>query len=132
MKKQKIILTLIMLLAIWITVDLNYPFKTDITNFNAPETARLDAAMWRSYYEKKRLRLFIQSVKLVRNQFHVPFWRSNLIAYHAAKAAFIFKDGKNRTGYEKALPDLIKYYSAISNISTVSFDATKAASLELE
>jgi hypothetical protein len=132
MKRHKAILIIVCLLATWITIDLNYPFKTDIKNFNTVETAKLDGAMWRSYYEKKRLLLFLQSARLLRNQFHLPFWRSNLMAFHVAKAAFAFKDGKNRTDYEKGLPDLIKYYEEINSISSVSFDAGKAAVLELE
>jgi hypothetical protein len=132
MNRRKIILTIVLTLAVWVTIDLNYPFKTDIKKFNATETAILDGAMWRSYYEKKRLLLFLQSARLMRNQFHIPFWRSNLMAYHVAKAAFILKDGKSRADYENALPDLLKYYAAINSISTVSFDAEKAAKLELE
>jgi hypothetical protein len=132
MKKRKIILAGLLLLAVWIITDLNYPFKTDIKKFNAAETARLDGAMWRSYYEKKRVKLFMQSATLMRNQFHIPFWRSNRMAYQVAKAAFVFKDGMNRTDYEKAMPSLTSYYKSIHRISDVSFDAEKAARLELE
>jgi len=115
-----------------IVIDLNYPYKTDIKNFNPAEVARLDGAIWRSYYEKKKLKLFFQSAELMRKQFGVPFWRSNVMAYHVAKAAFVFKDGKDTTDYNKALPGLIKYYQQINNISNENFDAAKAAKLELE
>jgi len=132
MNIRRLIWLLLLLLVAWIVIDLNYPYKTDIRNFNPAEVARLDGAMWRSYYEKKKLKLFFQSAELMRTQFGVGFWRSNVMAYHAAKAAFVFKDGKNRDDYEKALPDLAKYFQQISNISKNDFDARTAAKLELE
>ncbi|HTQ66387.1 MAG TPA: hypothetical protein VMI12_16455, partial [Puia sp.] len=125
------VLIIIFLLALWIVIDLLYPYKTDIKKFGHSDVGRLDGAMWRSYYEKKKLKLFFQSSKLMRKQFDVPFWRSQLMAYHAAKAAFILKDGQNRVDYDKALPDLVKYYSEIRNISKESFDVDSAAQLEL-
>src|SRR5882672_11280957 len=127
-----ILISILVLLAIWIMVDLNYPYRTDIKNFDYKEVSRLDGDMWRSYYEKKKFRLLLQSSALMRKQFGVSFWRSQTMAYHAAKAAFIFKDGSNRNDYDKALPDLIKYYSQINDISTIPFDVDKAARLELE
>lgn len=132
MKRKKIIWLLILLLIVWIVIDLNYPYKTNTRVFDPAEVARLDGAMWRSYYEKKRLNLFLQSAELLRKQFGVPFWRSNVMAYHAAKAAFVFKDGKDRTDYNKALPYLNNYYQHINRISQVHFDVSKAANLELE
>jgi hypothetical protein len=131
-KRLKIFLSVAFLLTVWILIDLNYPYKTDIKNFNPADVARLDGAMWRSYYEKKKLKLLWQSAELMRKQFAVPFWRSTVMAYHAAKAAFIFKDGKNRDDYNKALPNLTGYYTRINNISKTPFDAGKAAKLELE
>jgi hypothetical protein len=131
-KPLKIILILLSILVIWIITDLNYPYKTDLKNINAPEMARLDEAMWRSYYERKPLQLFLQSAELMRIQFKAPFCRSNLLAFHAAKAAFIFKGGKNRSDYEKALPNLTKYFEQINAISDTPFDTKLAAKLELE
>src|SRR2546423_3506965 len=101
-----VISILIAALAIWIAIDLNRPYKVDIRAFDADEVARLDTAMWRSYYSRKRLKLFKELGELLDSQFHFPFWRRQLVAYRAAKAAFVFKDGKTREDYEKALPDL--------------------------
>ncbi len=55
-----------------------------------------------------------------------------MAAYHAAHAAFVFKDGKSRADYEKALPDLEAYYRSIVGTSTNPFDWHRAAALELE
>jgi hypothetical protein len=123
---------LLALLFTWIIIDINYPFKTDLRKIDAAETAKLDGAMWRSYYEKKPVKLFMQSAQLMRNQFHLPFWRSYLVSYYAAKAAFVFKDGTNRSDYAKALPYLQKYYGHINDISNTTFNTDTATAAELE
>src|SRR3712207_8222974 len=61
--------------------------------------------------------------------------RSTLFPYttlfrSAAKSAFVFKDGKTREDYEKALPDLEKFYAEIRDISTTDFDVQRAARSE--
>ena len=116
----------------WIAIDINYPFKTDIRKIDANATANLETAMWRSYYEYKPVKLFTQSAQLMRTVFHVPFWRSYLVSYYNAKAAFIFKNGANRNDYEKAMPYLSKFYQHISDISKTSFNADSAATSDLE
>jgi hypothetical protein len=130
--KWKIILLLFILFSVWIAIDINYPFKTDISKINAVETANLEGGMWRSYYEKKPVKLFMQSAQLMRDMFHIPFWRSYLVSYYNAKAAFVFKDGHNRDDYEKAFPYLEKYYRHINDISKIPFDPDSAAKSELE
>lgn len=120
------------LLAVWIAFDLYTPHKVDIRDFDADEVARLDTAMWRSYYSRERLRMYSELTELLQKQYKLNFWRRQLIAFRAAKAAFIFKDGKMRADYEKALPDLEKFYGEIRDISTTDFDAKRAAKFELE
>ena len=120
------------LLAGWIAFDLYKPHKVDIRDFDADEVARLDTAMWRSYYSRQRLKLFSELTELLEKQYKLPFWRRQLLAFYAAKAAFVFKDGKAREDYEKALPNLERFYSEIRDISTTDFDARRAAKLELE
>lgn len=137
MKKilSKIALSLLIigvLLGGWIAFDLLTPHKVDIRDFDADEVARLDTAMWRSYYSRERVKLYSQLTELLEKQYKLNFWRRQLIAYRAAKATFVFKDGKSRTDYEKALPDLEKFYASIRDISTTDFDANRAAHLELE
>jgi hypothetical protein len=112
--------------------DLYYPRTTQMREFDPDEVARLETAMWRSYYEKRRLALFGQLAKLLRTQYRMPPLRSNLVAYYAADAAFVFKNGQQRTDYEKALPELIRFYRAIRKMSDIPFDVDRAARLELE
>ncbi|MEQ1605141.1 MAG: hypothetical protein ABL999_09750 [Pyrinomonadaceae bacterium] len=119
-------------LAVWIAVDLYRPVKVDIRAFDADEVARLDTAMWRSYYSRERLRMFRELTELLETQYHLPFWRRQLVAFYAAKAAFVFKDGKTREDYEKAIPDVEKFYAEIRNVSTTTFDVRRVAKLEVE
>jgi hypothetical protein len=112
--------------------DLYFPRTAKMREFDPDEVARLETAMWRSYYEKKQLQLFNQLSELLRTQYHMPLVRSNQVAYYAANAAFSFKEGKTEADYEKALPDLVKFYGAIRKMSDIPFDVDRVARLELQ
>src|SRR5262245_20811733 len=101
-------------------------------SFDPDEVARLETAMWRSYYDKQQVKLYNQLTELLRTQYNLPFIRSNAVAYQAARAAFVFKEGHNRAEYEKALPYLLSFYSSVQAVSDTSFDIDRAARLELE
>ncbi|GAB3690921.1 hypothetical protein GCM10027592_08560 [Spirosoma flavus] len=130
--KRVIFIALFLLLIGWVLTDLLFSHKVDLRHFDADEVGRLDGVMWRSYYERKPLRLFWQSAELIRKQVQAPFWRSFVIAYHAAKAAFVFKDGTSRTEYNRALPDLEAFYGAIGKLSQQPMNVAKTAKNELE
>src|ERR1700731_3391294 len=93
--------------------DLYYPRTTRMREFDPDEVARLETAMWRSYYEKQRLQLFNKLAELLRSQYGMSQLKSNQVAYYGANAAFVFKQGHQRVDYEKALPDFLKFYGAI-------------------
>lgn len=134
-KKKIVIRAIVLVLALvicWFAYDLYYPRTTQMREFDPDEVARLETAMWRSYYERQRLRLFNELTEMLRTQYCMPPVRSNLIAIYATKAAFVFKDGKQRSDYEKALPDLVRFYAAIRKMSDIPFDVDRAARLELE
>lgn len=120
------------LLTGWIAFDIYTPHKVEIRDFDANEIARLDTAMWRSYYSRERLQMYSELTELLETQYKFRFWRRQIVAYYAAHAAFVFKDGKSRADYEKALPDLEKFYGEIRDVSTTDFDVKRAAKLELE
>ena len=132
MRPRRLLLILTAALAAWIATDLLIPHRTDFRNFDPIVSGRLDAAMWRSYYERKPARLFWQLAHSLREQFHSGFWSSFPMAYHAAKAAFTFKDGRSRVEYAKALPDLERYFADINALSLTPFDVKAAARNELE
>lgn len=127
-----IVLLVIALAVAWLGYDLYGPRTSKLRDFDPDEVARLETEMWRSYYAKERVKLFTQLAELMRSQYHMPFATSNAVAYQAAKAAFVFKEGRKREDYEKALPHLIKFYQAIRDGSDSPFDVEKAAKLELE
>lgn len=121
-----------MLLAAWITADWFWPVQTSLREFNPEVVAACDTKMWKAYYAREPVKMFFQMTGLLRNQFHAPFWRSNIIAYQAGKAAFVFKKGSSREDYEKALPYLEKYYTQVNRLSKEKFDIKQCAETELE
>ena len=130
--RSRILLIGLILLSGWILSDLLITRKRSLRDFDARAVARLDTEMWRSYYEHKRVKLFWQLSRLMREQFHAPFWRSFGMAYRAAKAATVFQDGRNRRDYVLALPHLEKYFHQIGMLSMETFDGGSVAANELE
>lgn len=133
-KRRSLMLVALVLVAVagWVAYDLYAPRTAHLREFDPDEVARLETAMWRSYYEKQRLRLFRELSELLRTQYNMPLVRSNQVAYYAADAAFVFKKGKQRADYEKALPQLVKFYEAVRKMSDIPFDVNRVARLELE
>lgn len=87
-KKRWIFLAILAVLALWVVVDLSTVRQVDIRDFDPDEVARLDNAMWRSYYAKEPIRMFFQLAELLRSQYHFPYLKSHIVAYRAAEAAF--------------------------------------------
>jgi hypothetical protein len=112
--------------------NLFWPVHTDIRVFDADHMARLDTDMWRSYYDKKPVALYLQLGQVLRDEFHMTLARSYVTAFRAAHAAFVFKRGHARADYERALPELERYFTDIHEISTSPFDVDRAARTELE
>ena len=132
MNKRKIITLVCLIIFVGLLIDLLAPIKHDFKQFDPVRVGTSEAAMWRSYYERKPLQLFFQLSTLMRTQFGAPFARSFIIAYHAARAAFIFKDGLAKKDYEKALPPLILYFEKLNHLAKDTFDVHKIARQELQ
>src|SRR6266550_3895716 len=121
-RRRKIVGLIALILALVagaVLYDLFYPRATHMREFDPDEVARIETAMWRSYYEKQQVRLFNELSELLRTQYHMPLIRSNQVAYYAANAAFVFKQGRERADYEKALSDLLKFYGEIRKLSDI-------------
>lgn len=118
--------------AAWLMYEYFVPRTTHMRDFDPNQVAALETEMWRSYYAKERVKLFNQLAELMRSQYHMRFTTSNAVAYQAARAAFVFKEGRKREDYEKAMPYLVNFYQAIRAGSDIPFDVEKAAKLELE
>jgi hypothetical protein len=125
-------LLLIAALLVWDAWDLAAPVHSDLRDFDAHAVARMETGMWRSYYDHRRVALFSELATLLRTQYHLPFWRSWVGAYHGARAAVVFQRGRERADYEQALPDLRSFYKPIRAASNIPFDTEIAARLELE
>src|SRR5438128_629519 len=78
---------LVIVLLVWAAFDLYAPRRTSLREFDPDEVARLETAMWRSYYSRERVKLFREMTELLRTQYRLPLLRSNAVAYRAAKAA---------------------------------------------
>jgi len=116
----------------WAAAELARPRRADIRVFDPDEVARLETAMWRSYYDRRRLPLFTQLVSLLQGQFHLQPLRAVAMAGLAARAAAVFQVGSSHDDYRRALPYLERYYAGIRTVSEVPFDPRQAAALELE
>jgi hypothetical protein len=69
----------------WVAFDLNAPRTAHLREFDPDEVARLETGMWRSYYDKQRVRLFNQLSELLRTQYNMPLISRLLfqILFHA-------------------------------------------------
>ena len=70
------VLLIAVLLIAGVVYDLYFPRTAKMREFDADEVARLETAMWRSYYDKKQVQLFNQLSELLRTQYHMPLVRS--------------------------------------------------------
>ena len=132
MRKKLLLWLLVAAGACVLGAELWMPRKASLRDFDPARVAALETSMWRAYYEKREGALFRDMSVLLRTQYHMPWLRSYSVAYQAARAAFVFKRGRVRADYEKALPLLESYYEAIRAGSDRAFDARQAARLELE
>ncbi len=127
-----VVLGMLLVVGLLAAYDLWGPVRTDLRVFDAAQVARLDTDMWRSYYDRRPGRLFLQLAELMRDEYHFPRLRSYVAAAWSARAAFEFKYGRARRDYERALPDLVAYFGMLRNVSVTPFDVQRAARLELE
>lgn len=116
----------------WAAWDLYAPGSHDLRDFEPDEGGRLETAMWKSYYDHQRVRLFGELATLLRRQYGLPRLRSYVVAYHAARAAAVFQGGHEHADYEKALPEIVAFYAAIRRVAVEPFDVQRAARLELD
>jgi hypothetical protein len=129
---RRILTVIAGMLAVWVVYDFTRSTRHDLRDFDPHEVARLETAMWRSYYDHQRLPLFAELATLLRKQFQLPFWRSVQGAYYASRSAAIFQRGKDRPDYLRALPGLADYYALIGRFSATPFNVDRVSELELE
>ncbi len=129
---MKRIVGLFLLLFIgYLLVDYVWPRTSNLREFKPADVARLDTQMWRSYYDRKQATLIWQLLNLFRAQYRASWVDATRMAYQAGRAAFVFKEGKTPTDYERAIPYLERYFSLFERQSREPFDVRQAARTEL-
>jgi hypothetical protein len=116
----------------WFVVDYHLPARASMRDFDPHAVGRLETDMWRSYYGRQRIRLFAELADTLETQYHFRAARAWVGAFYGARAAVVFQRGHDREEYERALPDLHRFYALIREQSDTRFDTEKAARLELE
>lgn len=107
--------------------------KTDIRRFDYEAVGKLDAEMWRAYYNHQFIRLFLQLVLLVRQQLHLNWFMSLRMAFYSGWAATDYRLRKHTgTNNPRILKNLTKFYALVSRHSGLQFDYVRAAELELQ
>jgi hypothetical protein len=110
----------------------SWPRQADLRGFDPAEIARLEAAMWRDYYEMRHVALFGDLYRLSRTQFGFAPLDSFRIALAAARAARAFQPTRSREAADAALPLLETYYGLLASGIPGGFDVAEAARLELD
>lgn len=132
MNRRTVTLTLAFVLALVLGAYALWPRHADLRGFEPAETARLETAMWRDYYEKRYAALLGHLYELSRTQFGFSPLDSLRIALAAAQAAKAFQPTRSREAADAALPPLLAYYRLLASATPGGFDIAEAAWLELD
>jgi hypothetical protein len=109
-----------------------FPRKADLRSFDPGGMARLEAAMWRDYYEKHYPKLFYHLYESSRREFGFSPLTSFRIALSAAQAAKAFQPTRSRLEADRALPYLVTYYGLLRSAAPAPFDVEEIARRELD
>ncbi len=108
------------------------PRRADLTAFDPSASARLETAMWRHYYEKQFVALFLDLYRLARAEQGFSPLDSARIAIAAARAARAFQPTASRHEAEAAIPLLVDYFRILARAAPVPVDTELAARTELD
>ena len=107
------------------------PRPADLTAFAPESMARLETSMWRHYYERRYVALFLGLYDVARWQQGFSPVDSVRVALAAARAAKSFQPSKSRAQAEAALPYLAGYFRILATAAPVAVDVEDAARTEL-
>ena len=107
------------------------PRRADLRAFDPDEMARLETAMWRHYYEKRYVALFLDLYQVARGQQGFSPLDSVRLAVAAARAAKSFQPSTSRTHAEAAIPHLEGYFRILARAVPGGADVEEAARTEL-
>ena len=108
------------------------PRKADLTAFEPAAMARAETLMWRHYYEKRYVPLFLELYGAARTERNFSPWDSLRIAIFAAGAARTFQPSNSRAGADAALPQLRDYFRVLARGVKGPVDIEQAARTELD
>lgn len=108
--------------------------KIQLTTFDYKAVARLDMAMWTTYYSGNRgsIKLLTQAFKLIKLELGFSWIATIMMAYYTARAALYYRLKKRDENYKGAKKYLVKLFRVVSNNCAQPFDYNKTAQLELE
>lgn len=106
--------------------------KANLRQFDYKKVAKLDADMWRSYYNHQFIKLFKQLCMIISTQMRLSWFHTLRLAFHSGWAATDYRLNKGQENYHRVLKNLVKFYKIISDNCTEPFDYQKAGELELE
>lgn len=128
--KRGLLLLALVGLGFAIVVGLQHRWsEPDPVGFDPAQMGKLEAEMWRSYYDGRWLRLADQTLRLSCGQLGFSWWDGTRLAWHAAWAAYYFR---HSTQDPRALPALEKYYQIVANSLNRDIDTHEAALMELQ
>jgi uncharacterized protein YndB with AHSA1/START domain len=114
-----------------------------VFEFDPERVARLEAAGWRAYYDRRWLKLLHLVASLNREQFHIPGPLSYVAAYHVARASLAWAPvgipsrSRDRLGIPvdhdlaAVYTHLVRFYRLARRYSGLGFDPARAAACEL-
>ena len=103
--------------------------RSALYTFDADRVAWLETRMWEAYYAKQDLRLFLLLVRLVAQQFGLPWRRALRVALMLTRPAMRF--ARSRQDYDAVIPDIAAAYDRLRAECGASFDADTVAAREL-
>jgi hypothetical protein len=105
------------------------PGTRSIREFDPDRVARLELDMWRAYYEKQNVRLFVLLTVLLREQRRYTWAKAATEGFYLARPAARFA---RLTGdYETVLPDLERAYTMARDWTGADYDPAAVARAEL-
>jgi hypothetical protein len=105
------------------------PGPYTLTRFEPDRVASLEVDMWKAYYDKQRVRLFVLLVTMLREQYGYSWARAVQAGAYLARSASAFSG--LRGDYDRVLPDLEAAFVVARDWTSASFDPNAAARAEL-
>ena len=105
------------------------PGPRSIREFDADRIASLEVDMWRAYYDKRNVRLFILLAELLREQRRYPWAKAVTEGFYLARPAARF--ARMKSEYDSVLPDLEYAYGLAKDWTGAGYDPRAVARAEL-